>query len=86
MNNEAVAYIHSPVLISAAEDLNQVPRLGFLVVLGLKMQTERCLMLQPTVFPQHLTRGGMWGKQAQDFNSERAKHVQTVNNERPSMP
>ena len=36
VNNVAITNIHSPVLIGASEDLNQVPRLWFLVRLGLE--------------------------------------------------
>lgn len=36
VNDEAIANIHCPVLIGAPEDLDQVPRLWFHVVLGVE--------------------------------------------------
>lgn len=35
MNNKAIANVHSPVLIGATENLDQISRLWFLVILGL---------------------------------------------------
>lgn len=47
MDYKAFAYIHGPVLIGASEDLNQVPKFWFLIILGLEQNmfdfTRECL-------------------------------------------
>lgn len=41
VNNEAISNIHSPVLIGSPEDFYQVPRLWFLIILGLEQRENK---------------------------------------------
>lgn len=49
VNNEAITNIHSPVLVGAPEDLNQVPNLWFLIILKIRTNRKN-LTLQHIVF------------------------------------
>lgn len=55
VNDEAIANIHCPVLIGAPEDLYQVPRLWFHVVLGVEHTDAKVCLYQTPGLSVHVT-------------------------------